>query len=88
MDSMPVRKKSDDTEITSLSARGTARSTVSDQPLSKEEIDKYNRYWHASLYLCLGMLYLKANPLLKEPLSKKHIKPRYVAASQQLRVVC
>lgn len=30
----------------------------------------------ASLYLCIGMLYLKANPLLREPLRAEHTKPR------------
>jgi xylulose-5-phosphate/fructose-6-phosphate phosphoketolase len=33
-------------------------------------------YWRASLYLCLGMLYLKDNPLLREPLKLEHTKPR------------
>jgi xylulose-5-phosphate/fructose-6-phosphate phosphoketolase len=60
----------------SISAYGQARSTVADQPLSDDEIDKIDRYFHASMYLCLGMLYLKTNPLLKEPLKKEHIKPR------------
>lgn len=52
------------------------RSTVQEQPLTKDEVDKFTRYFHASLYLCLGMLYLKENPLLQEPLKKEHIKPR------------
>lgn len=65
-----------DTDITSLSARGPARSTITGQPLSKDDIDKIDRYWKASLYICLGMLYLKTNPLLREPLKKEHIKPR------------
>lgn len=60
----------------SISAYGTARSTITDTPLSKDEIEKIDRYFHASMYLCLGMLYLKQNPLLKEPLKKEHIKPR------------
>ncbi|KAK3679574.1 hypothetical protein LTR37_021400 [Vermiconidia calcicola] len=28
------------------------------------------------MYLCLGMLYLRDNPLLQEPLKKEHLKPR------------
>lgn len=59
-----------------ISLYGKARSTVTDQPLSTDEVDKMDRYLHATLYLCLGMLYLKENPLLKEPLKKEHIKPR------------
>ncbi len=52
------------------------RSTVEGQPLSKDELDKLTRWFHATMYLCLGMLYLKDNPLLQEPLKKEHIKPR------------
>ena len=52
------------------------RSTIDEQPLSKDEIEKLTRYFHASMYLCLGMLYLKENPLLRQPLKKEHIKPR------------
>lgn len=54
----------------------TTRSTIDEQPLSKDELDKLTRYFHATLYLCLGMLYLRDNPLLQEPLKKEHIKPR------------
>jgi xylulose-5-phosphate/fructose-6-phosphate phosphoketolase len=35
-------------------------------------------YWRASNYLSLGQIYLLANPLLKEPLKREHIKPRLV----------
>lgn len=60
------------------SAYGTTRSTLTDfkNHLTKEELDKTIRYFNASLYLCLGMLYLKDNPLLSQPLTKDHIKPR------------
>lgn len=68
--------QSDPGEWANLSAIGPTRSTIKEQPLSADEVDKINRYWRATLYLCLGMLYLKANPLLKEPLKKEHIKPR------------
>ena len=59
-----------------ISAYGPARSTVEGAPLSPDELRKIDAYWRASLYLCLGMLYLKANPLLREPLTLEHIKPR------------
>jgi xylulose-5-phosphate/fructose-6-phosphate phosphoketolase len=59
-----------------ISAYGTARSTVKGAPLSADELRKIDAYWRASLYLCLGMLYLKDNPLLREPLKVEHIKPR------------
>jgi xylulose-5-phosphate/fructose-6-phosphate phosphoketolase len=41
-----------------------------------DELRKIDAYWQASLYLCLGMLYLRDNPLLREPLKLEHIKPR------------
>jgi xylulose-5-phosphate/fructose-6-phosphate phosphoketolase len=44
--------------------------------LDADELRKIHSYWQASLYLCLGMLYLRDNPLLREPLKPEHIKPR------------
>src|SRR5215468_3797852 len=69
-----VTKEISDTAA--ISAYGTARSTVKGTPLSPAELEKIDAYWRASLYLCLGMLYLKDNPLLREPLKKDHIKAR------------
>ena len=60
----------------SISAYGPARATVQGTPLSMDELRKIDAYWQASLYLCLGMLYLRDNPLLREPLKLEHIKPR------------
>ncbi len=45
-------------------------------PLSADELRKMNAYWSACNYLCAGMLYLRANPLLREPLKVEHIKNR------------
>ena len=63
-------------EVEDLTAYGNARSTIQGAPLSREELRKIDAYWRASLYLCLGMLYLKENPLLKEPLRGEHTKER------------
>ncbi len=60
----------------SISAYGQARSTIAGSPLSPEELLKIDAYWRASLYLCMGMIYLKDNPLLREPLKLEHTKPR------------
>jgi xylulose-5-phosphate/fructose-6-phosphate phosphoketolase len=49
---------------------------ISESPLNEEELHKINAYWRAALYLCAGMIYLKDNPLLKEPLRFEHIKKR------------
>jgi xylulose-5-phosphate/fructose-6-phosphate phosphoketolase len=45
-------------------------------PLSDEMLDKMLRYWDAANYLTVGQIYLQSNPLLREPLSPEHIKPR------------
>ena len=45
-------------------------------PLSPDELRLTNAYWRACNYLCAGMLYLVANPLLREPLKPEHIKNR------------
>ena len=34
------------------------------------------RYWNATLYLSAGMIYLRDNPLLREPLKPEHVKRR------------
>jgi len=44
--------------------------------LSQDELKKIDAYWRASLYLCVGMIYLLDNPLLKEPLKIGHVKKR------------
>ncbi len=46
------------------------------QKLSGEEMRLMNAYWRAANYLSVGQIYLYDNPLLKEPLSLRHIKPR------------
>jgi xylulose-5-phosphate/fructose-6-phosphate phosphoketolase len=59
-----------------ITAYGPARSTVRGAPLSSDELRKIDAYWRATLYLSLGMLYLKENPLLREPLTIEQTKPR------------
>lgn len=49
---------------------------MSDSPLSDSELALVHAYWRAANYLSLGQIYLKANPLLQEPLKVEHIKPR------------
>jgi xylulose-5-phosphate/fructose-6-phosphate phosphoketolase len=66
----------EDVRNSSLSAYGSARSTISGTPLSADELRKTHAYWRACNYLMLGMIYLLDNPLLKEPLRTEHIKSR------------
>ena len=44
--------------------------------LSSDELRKIDAYWHARNYLAAGMIYFRANPLLREPLRPEHIKNR------------
>ena len=44
--------------------------------LNSEEVRKIDAYWRACNYLAVGMIYLRDNPLLKEPLKAEHIKQR------------
>jgi xylulose-5-phosphate/fructose-6-phosphate phosphoketolase len=45
-------------------------------PLSPDELRKTHAYWCACNYLSAGMIYLRENPLLREPLKPEHIKNR------------
>jgi xylulose-5-phosphate/fructose-6-phosphate phosphoketolase len=46
--------------------------------LSADELRKIDAYWRACNYLCLGMLYLCENPLLRKPLKVEHLKKRLI----------
>jgi xylulose-5-phosphate/fructose-6-phosphate phosphoketolase len=45
-------------------------------PLSTRELELMHAYWRACNYLAVGMIYLKDNPLLREPLRTDHVKYR------------
>ena len=49
---------------------------TTDPTLSPTYIARMDAYWRAANYLSVGQIYLLDNPLLKEPLELKHIKPR------------
>lgn len=54
-----------------------ARLTLKEaKPLGADELSKMNSYWKAANYLSVGQIYLLNNPLLREPLELKHVKPR------------
>ncbi|KZS82594.1 phosphoketolase [Mycobacterium persicum] len=44
--------------------------------LSDDELARIDAYWRAANYLSVGQIYLLDNPLLVEPLSAEHVKPR------------
>lgn len=44
--------------------------------LDSGELERMHAWWRAANYLTVGQIYLQANPLLREPLTAEHIKPR------------
>lgn len=46
------------------------------KPLATDLLHRLDAYWRAANYLSVGQIYLFDNPLLKEPLQLKHVKPR------------
>jgi xylulose-5-phosphate/fructose-6-phosphate phosphoketolase len=46
------------------------------RPLSPELLAAMDAWWRAANYLAVGQIYLLANPLLREPLTLAHVKPR------------
>ena len=44
--------------------------------VSDAALKQIDAYWRAANYLSVGQIYLLDNPLLTEPLQKKHVKPR------------
>jgi xylulose-5-phosphate/fructose-6-phosphate phosphoketolase len=43
---------------------------------ASESFKLLDAYWRAANYLSVGQIYLRANPLLREPLKIEHVKPR------------
>ena len=72
----PLKIADSDLSNKSISCYGSARSTIAEAPLSNEELRKIDAYWRACNYLAIGMIYLRDNPLLREPLKAEHVKNR------------
>lgn len=50
--------------------------TATPATLSDDELALIDAYWRAANYLSVGQIYLLDNPLLREPLTPDHVKPR------------
>jgi xylulose-5-phosphate/fructose-6-phosphate phosphoketolase len=60
-----------------MATRRTEEAVVARSgPLGTDELKKIDAYWRAANYLSVGQIYLLDNPLLREPLLPRHIKPR------------
>jgi xylulose-5-phosphate/fructose-6-phosphate phosphoketolase len=46
------------------------------EALSPAQLDALDAYWRAANYLSVGQIYLLDNPLLRQPLTLDHLKPR------------
>src|SRR3954467_15585742 len=53
-----------------------AHEAVEHGPLTETELTLMDAYWRACNYLAVGMIYLKDNPLLNQPLQADHVKHR------------
>ena len=53
-----------------------AKPNSTEGPLGADELGRIDAYWRASLYLSVGMIFLRDNPLLREPLKIEHVKKR------------
>jgi len=47
-----------------------------EETLTADELRSMDAYWRACNYMCAGMIYLRENPLLKEPLRPEQTKNR------------
>jgi xylulose-5-phosphate/fructose-6-phosphate phosphoketolase len=55
---------------------GMQRVKTEERRTDADELELLDHYWRAANYLSVGQIYLLDNPLLREPLSPAHIKPR------------
>lgn len=47
-------------------------------PVSEEAIEGIDKYWRVANYLAIGQIYLRSNPLMKEPFTREDVKHRLV----------
>ncbi|MFN7841925.1 MAG: phosphoketolase [Pirellula sp.] len=62
-------------ENTAIQAKAATHSLKNDY-LPQNVMARLDAYWRALNYLSVGQIYLMANPLLRQPLEREHIKPR------------
>ena len=65
-----------DVRISSAVSTGNGKEAAAAGPLSQVQLSQMQRYWQAVNYLTVAQIYLRDNPLLREPLRAEHIKPR------------
>ena len=59
-----------------MNEEAASLTSTRDTSLPADELRQMHAYWRAANYLSVGQIYLLDNPLLKEPLTLAHVKPR------------
>ena len=59
-----------------MTLENIVRMPSKNKPATPDWLRKIDAYWRAANYLSVGQIYLYDNPLLKIPLTRRHIKPR------------
>ncbi|MEH6381187.1 MAG: phosphoketolase, partial [Dietzia cercidiphylli] len=58
--------------MSTAAARWAHRAT----DVTLDRLEEVDAWWRAANYLSIGQIYLLDNPLLRDPLTAEHIKPR------------
>lgn len=54
----------------------TTQAATDRRTLDHQTLEHLDAWWRAANYLAVGQIYLRDNPLMREPLKIEHIKPR------------
>lgn len=49
-----------------------------DRPVTDDALEGIDKYWRAANYMSIGQIYLRSNPLMKEPFTREDVKHRLV----------
>src|SRR5215467_4236937 len=74
--SVAVRRRIDLAVLSSYEVLKRTEEEAVSEEISTRELELMDAYWRAANYLSVGQIYLLDNPLLKQPLTREHIKPR------------
>ncbi|MEO8281825.1 MAG: phosphoketolase family protein [Pseudarthrobacter sp.] len=55
---------------------GSPQDELMQDEVMQDELEPVDRWWRAANYLSVGQIYLRSNPLLREPLAADHTKSR------------
>ena len=50
-----------------------------DAPVSEEALEGVDKYWRTANYLSIGQIYLRSNPLMKEPFTRGRLTGTFLA---------